>query len=1579
MSSIKILIADDHELFRRTVRSFLESQPDYRVCGEAGDGIEAIEKVRQLRPDIVLMDINMPRMGGLEATRIIKREIPECNVIIVTQNHPTIAREQARSVDANASVTKSDLTRDLLPAIEKMFGEAKPEAHAELNAEGAATEGWVRAGGALAKLVHDFDWAETPLGSSEEWPQSLKTVVRVMLTSRFAMWMSWGPDLTFLYNDAYAKMTLGKKHPWALGNPSQKVWEEIWDDIGPRIQRVLDTGEATWDEALLLFLERSGYREETYHTFSYSPLSGDDGKIAGHLCVVTEETDRVIGERRLKTLRSLATELSKTITEEDVVSSWSRSLSEDEQDLPFTLTYFLSQNGRQARLACRTGITAGHPAAPEVIELIEENQTWPMSDLLGGKDSVIVEGLAERFDSLPTGAWDSPPNRALLLPLTSQAQTTPAGIIVIGLNPYRPLDVSYAGFLNLIAGQIAASIANARAYEDEKKRAEALAEIDRAKTLFFSNVSHEFRTPLTLMLAPLEDLLAESNGLSPQHHERLDIAHRNSLRLLKLVNTLLDFSRIEAGRFQASFEPTDLSQLTSKLASVFRSAMERAGLKFIINCPRIDEPVYIDHELWEKIVFNLLSNAFKFTFKGEIEVSVGKSDGQMELAVRDTGTGIPAEELPHLFERFYRVKNAHGRTFEGSGIGLALVQELAKQHGGAARVDSEMGRGSTFRVTIPFGKDHLPADRIGAKRTLTSTTLEGETYVEEVLHWLPEAQKAQDVPLTSVLVSPEIEPPEISGLQGTERRPRILLADDNADMREYVRKLLSPSCDVQTVADGEAALEAIRQRPPDLILTDVMMPKLDGFGLLKELRSDKRTETIPVIMLSARAGEDSRLEGLSAGADDYLNKPFSARELLARVNSQLKRKHAENALADALRQQRALFQVADGLHRASSLDEIYGTAMEAICEALQCERVAILLYDETGTMRFVSWRGLSGNYRKAVEGHSPWKREDPDPQPVCITDIGSAPLDERLKNAILAEGIHACAFIPLLSNGKLIGKFMMYFNNPHSFADTELQLSLTIARQIAFAISRRGAEEASRESEERFRAIVDTTPQCVKLVAADGTLLHMNSPGSEMVGAHSAEEIIGKSVYDLIAPEDRDRYKAFNESICRGERGSLQFDIVGLEGKRRHMESHAAPLSNPDGTLIQLAVTTDISEREQAASANNRLAAIVGSSDDAIVSKNLDGIITSWNKGAERIFGYTAEEAVGKHISLIIPADRQDEETEILRRIRAGHRVDHFETVRQRKDGTLLDISATISPVKDSTGRTIGASKVARDISQRKQSELALRQSEERFRKLAETLDAEVRVRTEELEQLNREVLTQAEQVRQLSWQLLRTQDEERRHIARELHDSAGQTLAVLGMNLATIIRNARTQAPEIVETAEQTHEMLQELTKEIRTTSYLLHPPLLDESGLRAALSWYIRGLSERSGLDISFSIPEEFGRLPREMELVVFRLVQECLTNIHRHSGSKRAIIQINRELDRILIEVRDQGKGIPKEKLAQIQYGRAGVGIRGMRERLRQFQGEMILDSTGGGTTVVVTIPVSKEFVSSKANERPLESAV
>ena len=370
------------------------------------------------------------------------------------------------------------------------------------------------------------------------------------------------------------------------------------------------------------------------------------------------------------------------------------------------------------------------------------------------------------------------------------------------------------------------------------------------------------------------------------------------------------------------------------------------------------------------------------------------------------------------------------------------------------------------------------------------------------------------------------------------------------------------------------------------------------------------------------------------------------------------------------------------------------------------------------------------------------------------------------------------------------------------------------------------------------------------------------------------------------------------------------------------------------------------------------LAAIVDSSEDAIVSKTLEGVITSWNAGAERLFGYTASEAVGQHISLIIPVNRRDEETVIIERIKRGERIEHFETVRVRKDKTTLDISLTISPLRDASGKIVGASKIARDITERKQADRALRDSEDRFRSLADALDIQVQFRTQELQRRNTEILQQTDQLRDLSARLLQTQDDERRHIARELHDSAGQTLAALGMNLAHLgeVKNNPAQLAKAIEEADA---LVRNLTQELRTTSYLLHPPLLDESGVLSALSWYAQGLKERSGLDIELRSAEHVGRLPQEMELVIFRFVQEALTNVHRHSGSKTALILIDRDGDKVTVEVRDNGKGISPERLAQIQTRGTGVGIRGMRERLLRFNGELSIQSDGSGTRISATL--------------------
>ncbi|MBD2182449.1 response regulator [Planktothrix sp. FACHB-1375] len=432
------------------------------------------------------------------------------------------------------------------------------------------------------------------------------------------------------------------------------------------------------------------------------------------------------------------------------------------------------------------------------------------------------------------------------------------------------------------------------AREQESQRAESLAELDRAKTLFFTHVSHEFRTPLTLLLAPLQDALSDrAYPLASPQRERLELAHRNGLRLLKLVNTLLDFSRIEAGRMEAIYEPTDLAMFTTELASVFRSAIERAGLRLIVDCPPLPEPVYVDREMWEKIVLNLLSNAFKFTFAGEIIVRLHPANGdRVILQIRDTGTGIAPEDLPHLFERFYQVRGATARTLEGSGIGLALVHELIRLHGGTIDVSSTVGQGSCFTIAIPFGTEHLPSDRlllivgdrIAATRSLASTAIGKAPYVQEAKRWLPVEGGSVEF---SVLSSQLEENSSTQNSKLKTQNSHILLVDDNSDMRAYLTRILSEHLKVEAVADGTGALAAVQNRVPDLILTDVMMPGLDGFELLKTLRADPRTREVPIILLSARAGVEAVVEGLEAGADDYLIKPFSAQELVSRVSTHL--------------------------------------------------------------------------------------------------------------------------------------------------------------------------------------------------------------------------------------------------------------------------------------------------------------------------------------------------------------------------------------------------------------------------------------------------------------------------------------------------------------------------------------------------------------------------------------------------------------------------------------------------------------------------------------------------------------------
>ena len=1070
---------------------------------------------------------------------------------------------------------------------------APAQGHTELptvrsGATPIASEAHLRGGGEMGQRIRAHDWAATPLGPVETWPQSLRSAVSILLPSRAQIVLFWGAELITLYNDAYAPV-FGAKHPWALGRPAHECWHEVWHVLGPLFEGVVSTGEAFWAKEHPFFLHRQGFLEETYFDVSYDPVRIEDGSVGGIFCIVSEQTGRVLGERRLHTLRELGTRTATAKNVAEVCWEAAAALALDPADMPYSLLYLFDAQTGRAELIGRGGVALDALACPHEIVLAD------CDALAAACEGRVIEVETAVFVSQ---APETAAEHVLVLPITLGTQVV--GALVAGASRFLRLAGDYRDFFDLAAARIAAAIANARAYEEERRRAEVLAELDRTKTAFFSNVSHEFRTPLTLLLSPLEDLLALSESqFLPAHRELLTIMQRNGLRLQKLVNTLLDFSRLEAGRMQAMYEPTDLATLTVDLASIFRSACERAELRLVVDCPMLPAPVYVDQEMWEKVVLNLLSNAVKYTFAGEITITLRQAGDVVELAVRDTGIGIPTAELPHLFERFHRVAGARGRTQEGTGIGLALVQELVQLHGGSVRVESALGRGSTFCVSIPTGMAHLPADQIGGRRTLTSTALGASPYVEEVLRWLPQDASPLGPPPDPGTGSDDLRlSPAAAGVQ----RARIVWADDNADMRDYVRRLLSAWYDVEVVADGEAALVAVRACRPDLVLVDVMMPRRDGFGVLRTLRADPETRTLPVILLSARAGEEARVEGLLAGADAYLVKPFSARELLAQVEAHVKlgrlRAHIAqewHALTEVFRQTPVPIAVLRGP------DLVYDLANPAYLQviggrAILGKPLLEALPELAGQEFELRLRGVMQT-GKAHVGHEALLRLD------------------RQGIGTVEDTYWTFIYAPLQDESGKVDRVVAICNEVTEHVRTRTQLERLAAEATAELRQRQRVEAALREREQRYRRLFDTAgvslweedfsavkayieqlkaqgvtdfqhffathPEVVDQAIGLVHIVDVNAETVRMFGARGKDDLLG-SLHRIFVPETRQVFVGELLAIAAGQTYyEAETILQTLQGARIHvLFTITFP---PDAPFSSVLVSlTDITIRKQA-------------------------------------------------------------------------------------------------------------------------------------------------------------------------------------------------------------------------------------------------------------------------------------------------------------------------------------------------------------------------------------------------------------
>jgi signal transduction histidine kinase/FixJ family two-component response regulator len=886
----------------------------------------------------------------------------------------------------------------------------------------------VALGGEMGRRFAEFDWEAHPLGSPHGWPGEMRAAVATTLTSRFPLVLWLGTqDLFVVYNEAYIEI-LDDKHPAALGRPGRNVWWDIWDSIGPMLAGVVATGEATWSRDLMLPMVTAGRREERYFTFTYSPLIGEDGRPFGIFCPSYETTERVLSERRLHALNAVAAALIETRSIDDAVGVAVTVCAGQPADLPFIAVYVGDAATGEVTLRGATpSVLALLPR--ELSELTDRDAQWRTR-----AEVRLIDGVAGAIPGIEEVLAADCPDQALVVPL---GEASAAGALVVGTNPRRRLDSQYRGFCQLLADQLSSAFASIVSFEQERQRADALAELDRAKTAFLTNVSHEFRTPLTLLLGPLDDALADAPPGSVLA-DRLSTAGRNGRRLQRLVESLLDFSRIEAGRANATLVCADVGSLTEQIASSFTELCHRAGLELVLDCaPALAD---VDPSMWETIILNLLSNAVKYTLRGSISVEVRAEPTHCSITMRDTGVGIAAEDLDRLFERFYRADNMRGRSVEGTGIGLSLVRGLVDLHRGTVQIDSELDRGTTVTIRLPRSVADAAVDRTPAGLDETNP------YVAEASQWLTPAAKR----------GPTTGPPERSG-------PLVLIADDNADMRTHLDRVLSAHWETVLVADGESALAATRELRPEAVVTDVMMPGIDGFGLVAAIRADPALAATPILMLSARAGAEAVDEGYAGGADDYLPKPFRSQELIDRVRSRLSAVARERDRQGREARQRLTTELVHLDSALQATDSIAGVLDALLASPLglgDATAVTIGVLDGDHHVRFEYAGDVPGELRDryhvaAVDSPVIGADVVRTGEPMIVNDTFELPPRYQHSVQDTAASVRACVAHPLRDHsGRVVGVLALLWPAPRRFEAAELDSFGRMAELTQSALDR---------------------------------------------------------------------------------------------------------------------------------------------------------------------------------------------------------------------------------------------------------------------------------------------------------------------------------------------------------------------------------------------------------------------------------------------------------------------------------------------------------------------------------------------